>query len=698
MGSRRIGRLPDLPPGIYGVDIETTGGKKSNPFEHEIIAVGVSDGLNTWVIENIGVNDLLSLVPFLESEDHIKVAHNRDFDMGFLNHKLGAEVRKTYCTLIVERMLNNNAHPSHRVDCGLQAVLARRCGVVTDKEVRDEFEHWNGEPLTDEQFEYLINDTKYLPQIMQQQIGELNGNGMGPVGELETKLDRVFLKKYVKGVAFDLEAWEKAVEEVNAYCNKLYTDIRELLHERKQICQLCTKLNVLELDICPLCWGKGYHPYHYQDEPMHPEMSNKKEFKDRIKELWDDLATDEAKSIYRGLRSKNTWDEDKPYSIQGARILALKAIDITHPDLEYDIWANFDYWQQVLPIAEHLGAEMSALMYIDDDGEEKYTTGEDTLTDYITSHMDTAADYFETLLEWRKWTKIRSWGYDKYVNPVTGLIHPKWNQVLPITGRLSCSDPNLQNVDSGRDSDKPNMRKLFPAREGHFLTVADWGQQEPRILAQISGDQKLIIAANGSDIYTEMAKIIYNREDIVKEDKERQLAKIVVLALSYGAGPPTIAKSAGVSLQDAENAYNKFKKTFSSAVNWGDRQIFKVKRIGFAETMMGRRLWFQELDKYENKELPFTHWARVARNMPIQGTGADMMKVAMYRINKELEERNIEAWIRLQVHDEVVVEGRLGLESVVEEIVERNMVEVMQEFCPDVKAVVDVSTGEGWVH
>lgn len=705
MVSKRVGRLPDLPSGVYGVDIETTGGTEANPFQHEIVAVGVSDGERTWIIENIGFNDLRSMIPFLQSEDHIKVMHNRIFDMGFLAHKLDTKINKTYCSLIIERMLNNNQHPSYRVDNGLQAVLSRRCGIITDKEVRDQFESWNGEPLTEEQFEYLVRDTKYLPEIMQQQVKEINEKGMSEVARLETELGNTFLKMYLKGVAFDMDLWKEAIEEINAYCNKLYNQIRSTLQGRRQVCALCSKLDVIGLDSCPVCDDKGFHPYHYQDQPNHPEMNNE-DFRKEVKEVWEELKTDEASSIHTALRSKKTWDEDKPYSVQAARLLALKAVGIEHPLHEYDIWANFDYYEQALRIVDYLGADMDALISydkygepeVDNDGNVKHTTDKNVLKDYIAIHDDDAADYFETIMDWRKWTKLRGWGYDKYVNPVSELIHPDWNQVLPRSGRLSCGEPNLQNVDSGRDEDKPNMRKLFPAREGYALAVADFGQQEPRILAQYSGDKRLIEAANTSDIYLGMARAIYARDDIVKGDIERHLSKTVTLALSYGAGAPNVAKTAGVPLSDAERAYNKFKETYSTAVRWGDRQIFKAKRLGYVETMMGRKLWFQELDKIHNKNLPFTHYARVARNMPIQGTGADMIKLAMLRIDNELEERGFDAWIRQQVHDELVIEFRLGLGDDVKELVHRHMTEVMNEMCPDVLAIVDISIGKGWTH
>lgn len=669
-----------LPPGDYGLDIETLWEKdqQPNPWRYPILIISVSDGNDVWV----NTKDFKDMVWLIDSEEHVKIIHNSYFDLPYLMVQLGAKPKTVYDSLHIERVLHMGLDHSN----ALKNVLAERCGVYSNKEIREEFLKENFTEVTPEQVEYASTDVLYLPLIKRQQVKEIADQNLGATARLEIDLCIPFAEMFVEGVPFDNDRWVEYMGWINRICDELYTDVRTLINSRRQKCDACDAVKDYGFDVCPVCNGRGEHPFMYQDVPNNPDMT-KADFARLTRTEWANWSKDdEAKSLYKLFRSQ------LGYSVEASRIFVMRVLDPFNEIHQYDIWCNFGYAKQVLMLLRWLKADMTMLE----------NTQRSTVDTYIDYHNDDAADYLKKLIEWRTWTKLRSWGYDKYVLE-TGRIHPKWNQTGTDTGRISCGggdndekNVNMQNVPSPEE-ERPNMRLLFPARKNYKLAVADYGQQEARALAQISQDKQLLAAANSEDVYTEMAKYVYGKDEITHD--ERFLAKTAFLAMSYGSGVMRIAAVLGIPLEQAEDVIQMFHKAFPVMMRWGDNQFNVIRRDGYTLTLNGRKRFCPEAQGHMSDAMT-GHFRNVARNAPIQGTGADIVKIAMVKIYKEIKEKNLDAFIDRQIHDEIVVEYRDTIDDEdMKEMVVRNMQDAMRSLCPDVYPLVECSVGTTeWSH
>lgn len=290
--------------------------------------------------------------------------------------------------------------------------------------------------------------------------------------------------------------------------------------------------------------------------------------------------------------------------------------------------------------------------------------------------------FIPLLLEYRKWSRRGTWRYERFIDPVTGKIHPSWNQTGAITGRYSCSDPNGQNIERPKPN-QPNFRKAFPPSPDHTYVVADFGQQEPRILAQISQDPKMIYACNTSDVYSEYAKML---------NCSRFDAKTSVLAISYGGYWKTLVER-GIEETRAKEFESEIKKTFVVAMQWGKHQLQFLLRNGYVKTLLGRRTYYPNAMQIKSDGAKFAY-GNNARNTPIQGSAADMTKMTMVKINDVLEDYG--AHIVLQIHDELVIEVPIENAEEFKYQVIGAFESAGRELCPDVLTPADVHIMDRW--
>lgn len=309
-------------------------------------------------------------------------------------------------------------------------------------------------------------------------------------------------------------------------------------------------------------------------------------------------------------------------------------------------------------------------------------TREDTYLKYLKKHPD--ATILSDLIAYGKAMKRMSMDYPKYVNPVTNKIHTSYNQTGARTGRFSSSGPNLQNVVA-----KQKWRSCFRAEKGYFFMTADYGQQEPRILAQATQDESLINVCLTEDIHLETARLIFDDPTIQKIDKRRRIAKGLGLGMSYGAGAKTIAEGANISLKEAERVVRLYRQKFSQVEPWAKVQFTQLKNEGWVATLGGRRRWFTGLDP----DKPWLMSTR-ARNTPIQGTAGDMMKRGMIYVDEALQ--NYDAGLVLTVHDELVVKGRNEQKEKIMEIVIRELERAGQYYVHCVPTPVDAVVDTVW--
>ena len=300
------------------------------------------------------------------------------------------------------------------------------------------------------------------------------------------------------------------------------------------------------------------------------------------------------------------------------------------------------------------------------------------------------------LIEYRELSKLKSTYVDALptsINPDTGRIHTSFNQTGAATGRLSSSDPNLQNIPI-RTQRGEEIRRAFIASPGNVLLTADYSQIELRLLAHLSGDPLLVEAfERGGDIHRQTAAVIFGVPDPEVTSEMRARAKTINFGTIYGQGPFALARMLSISQDEAKRFIAEYFQRFAGVRAWLDRTVAEARQRGYTETIFRRRRYIPELkDKNFNMR---AFGERTATNSPLQGSAADLIKVAMIRIAAGLAERKLQTRMLLQVHDELVFEVPEGEREAAATLVKREMEGAAQLRVP---LVVSVGTGPNWVE
>jgi len=301
----------------------------------------------------------------------------------------------------------------------------------------------------------------------------------------------------------------------------------------------------------------------------------------------------------------------------------------------------------------------------------------------------------DLIFEYRELSKLISTYIDalpELVNPKTGRVHTSYNQTITATGRLSSSDPNLQNIPIRTELGQ-EIRKAFIAQPDYKLISADYSQIELRVIASLANDQKMIAAfKSGEDIHTKTASEIWGIKPEGVTPEIRRAAKTINFGVTYGMGPHGLAQSAGISFEEAKEFIDRYFTLYRGIKNFLEKTINKTRELGYVETLFGRRRYLPEI----NSGVPQIRNTaeRMAINMPIQGTAADLMKMAMIKLHKNIktyEHKNIK--MIMQVHDELIFE--------VEKDFVKNAVEIIKEKMENVYKLkvpieVEIEVGDNW--
>lgn len=317
-----------------------------------------------------------------------------------------------------------------------------------------------------------------------------------------------------------------------------------------------------------------------------------------------------------------------------------------------------------------------------------YSTDAETLESLRPYHT-----IIEDILMYRKITKLRGTYGDPLIAQAdeNGRIHTKLNQTGTATGRLASSDPNLQNIPV-RDEIGRELRKYFIADEGYVLVDADYSQIELRILSALSGDETMQKAfIDGQDIHTSVAAQVFGiSEDEVTPDLRRR-AKAVNFGIVYGIGEFSLAKDLGITRKMAKEYIENYLATYGKVDEYLRGTIESAKKCGYTTTYFGRRRNIPELSS-KNRNLQ-AFGERVAMNSPIQGTAADVIKIAMINVRRALKEANIDARLIMQVHDELIVEAKADCADIAAEILVREMENAVKVAVP---LTADFGIGKTW--
>jgi len=298
------------------------------------------------------------------------------------------------------------------------------------------------------------------------------------------------------------------------------------------------------------------------------------------------------------------------------------------------------------------------------------------------------------ILRYRELFKLKSSYLEplpEFINPKTGRVHTNYNQTEVATGRLSSNNPNLQNIPTDENYGM-KIRSAFRAGRGKMLLSADYSQIDLRVLAHLTQDNALKNAfLEGRDIHTQTAAQIFEIKEDEVSSKQRQIGKRINFSIIYGLTPYGLSKDLGIKPSEAKIYIEKYFQQYPSVATWMDQVVEEGKKNGYVETLFGKRRYLSEL--HEKNKMIFEAARRVAINTPVQGTSAEIIKLAMIKIDKKFERLNSGAAMLLQIHDELIIEFDSKEEEVVSGIV-RNCMEKIVDW--DIPLNVAIRCGKTW--
>ena len=325
----------------------------------------------------------------------------------------------------------------------------------------------------------------------------------------------------------------------------------------------------------------------------------------------------------------------------------------------------------------------------------QYQTGEDVLLKLAVKGHQIVDD----ILTFRELTKLKSTYVDalpQMINRKTGRVHTSYGQAVAVTGRLQSNNPNLQNIPVRTDRGKEVRKAFIPRDSKHILLSADYSQIELRIVASISGDKNMCKAfKDGTDIHTATAARVYNVSEREVTKEMRYKAKSVNFGIIYGQGAFGLADNLGISRTEAKEIIDNYKKEFPGIQKYMDDSINFARENGYVETLMGRKRWLRDINSANFTVRGFAE--RNAINSPIQGTAADMIKLAMQKVHAAMKKEKMQSKMLLQVHDELVFDA---LKSEVNEL-KPLILECMQSamLLPNmVPVIAECGEGKNWLE
>lgn len=324
----------------------------------------------------------------------------------------------------------------------------------------------------------------------------------------------------------------------------------------------------------------------------------------------------------------------------------------------------------------------------------QYQTGEDVLLKLATKDHKIADD----ILVFREMTKLKSTYVDSLpllINKKTGRVHTTYGQAVAVTGRLASNNPNLQNIPVRTDRGKEIRKAFVPRDSKHILLSADYSQIELRIVAAISGDKNMCKAfKDGTDIHTATAARVYNVDESKVTKEMRYKAKSVNFGIIYGQGAFGLADNLGISRTEAKEIIDNYKKQFPGIQQYMDDTINFAREHGYVQTLMGRKRWLRDINSSNFTVRGFAE--RNAINSPIQGTAADMIKLAMIKTHAAMKKQGFKSRMILQVHDELIFDATKEEAKELKPLI----IECMQGAMPlpnKVPVIAECGEGKNWL-
>jgi len=332
-----------------------------------------------------------------------------------------------------------------------------------------------------------------------------------------------------------------------------------------------------------------------------------------------------------------------------------------------------------------------------DDKAKKTKTGQYKTDEEVLSALALKHPIAQTVLDYRQAQKLKSTYVDalpSMVNPRTGRIHTSFNQAVAATGRLSSNNPNLQNIPIRTEQGREVRKAFVPRDQNHILLSADYSQIELRIITEISGDENMLEAfVQGHDIHAATAAKVYNVPLGEVTSELRRNAKMVNFGIIYGISAFGLGQRLGIARGEAGELIEQYFKTYPKIREYMHDIVDSARSKGYVETLLGRRRYMRDINSANATVRGFAE--RNAINAPIQGTAADMIKLAMINIHRELKGAGLRSKMTLQVHDELVFDAYLPELDVLRPLVEIGMKEALPMKVP---VLVEMGTGDNWLE
>lgn len=322
----------------------------------------------------------------------------------------------------------------------------------------------------------------------------------------------------------------------------------------------------------------------------------------------------------------------------------------------------------------------------------QYQTGEDVLL-----ALANKSDIVKDILDFRQLQKLKSTYVDALplmINKKTGRVHTSYNQAVAATGRLSSNNPNLQNIPIRTERGREVRKAFIPRDEDHVLVSADYSQIELRLIAEISNDTNMLDAfEKGLDIHTATAAKVYGIPLNAVTSTQRRNAKAVNFGIIYGQSTFGLSQSLGIPRREAAEIIENYFTQYPKIKQYMNDTILFAKENGYVETLMGRRRYVRDIHSANATVRGFAE--RNAINAPIQGSAADMIKIAMIRIHQDIEDQKLKSKMILQVHDELVFDAPKSEVDVLKILVEKHMKHALKVKVP---VVVEIGYGNNWLE
>jgi DNA polymerase-1 len=321
----------------------------------------------------------------------------------------------------------------------------------------------------------------------------------------------------------------------------------------------------------------------------------------------------------------------------------------------------------------------------------QYSTSEDVLLRLADRHP-----VIDKILDFRSLTKLKSTYVDalpKLINPRDNRIHTSYNQAVAATGRLSSNNPNLQNIPIRTEKGREIRKAFVPRNDDYTLLAADYSQIELRIIAELSGDAGLVDTfVNSQDVHTATAARIYGVDLEAVTSDMRRSAKTVNFGIVYGISAFGLSERLNIPRKEAADIIRQYFDKYPGVKSYMDSTIEFARKHGYVETMMGRRRYLRDINSSNATVRGYAE--RNAINAPVQGSSADMIKIAMIDIHKKINTSKMKSRMILQVHDELVFDALLGELDELKDIVHDGMQNALKMSVP---VVVDMNTGDNWL-